>query len=108
MSDLLKQLRIANVTRSKEWANGADIPISFHFIELAGEAGEVCNAGKKMMRHELGMAGGVSDIDNLTEELADVMICVDLIAMRYDIDLEKAIRAKFNKTSEKNGLSVKL
>ena len=39
--------------------------------------------------------------------MADVLICVDLIAMDLDIDLTDAVRNKFNKTSEKFGLETR-
>ena len=101
-------LRRANQKRHVEWAKGADIPLSFRGLELAGEAGEACNELKKLERHRLGMVGGNSGLKQLTEELADVLICVDLIAMDLDIDLESAVRAKFNKTSEKYDLQTQL
>lgn len=105
---MLKKLREANIIRAKEWAPGVHLDLSFKGNELAGEVGEACNIIKKMERQRLGLAGGKVDIEGLTEELADVIICVDLIARSLDIDLEEAIVAKFNKTSDKMGLSTKL
>lgn len=107
-SNLLVQLRLANLTRAKEWNKGKPAPISFAFMELAGEVGEACNAGKKLARQEMGWKGGEKDLTNLIEELADVIICVDLVALRYDIDLTKAVRDKFNKTSKKHGFKTRL
>jgi NTP pyrophosphatase (non-canonical NTP hydrolase) len=77
-------------------------------MELAGEAGEAANAGKKLARHELGMVGGSDDLTNLKEELGDVIICCELIAGHYGIDLWQAVVDKFNKTSEKHGMPVKI
>ncbi len=104
----LQELRDANQKRHVEWAKGADIPLSFRGVELAGEAGEVCNELKKIERTRLGMVGGKVGTQDLQEELADVLVCIDLIAMDLGIDLGEALRAKFNKTSEKYGLATRL
>ena len=104
----LTTLRKANEKRHEEWAKGGDVSLSFRGLELAGEAGEACNELKKLERVRLGLVGGKEDIDGLREELADVLICVDLIAMDLGIDLEKALKAKFNKTSEKYGLATRI
>lgn len=100
---MLEGLRAANKARSKEWG---ETDLSFAGCELAGEVGEACNNIKKRERDRLGMVGGKIDDENLEEELADIIICVDLIAMKLNIDLSRAIALKFNKTSEKNKLSV--
>lgn len=104
----LQELRNANEKRHIEWAQGVEIPLSFRGLELAGEAGEACNELKKLERTRLGMVGGKQDIEDLQEELADVLVCVDLIAMDLGINLGEALRAKFNKTSEKYGLATRL
>ena len=39
-------------------------------------------------------------------ELADVIICADLIAMDEGIDLAQAVKDKFNKTSRKYNLNT--
>lgn len=104
----LERLRKANRERHVEWANGADVPLAFRGLELAGEAGEACNELKKLERTRLGMVGGKNDLQGITEELADVIVCVDLIAMDLGIDLGAAVQAKFNKTSKKYGLSTQL
>ena len=105
---MLDKLRQANIKRDKEWAKGVKISLSFRGVELGGEAGEVCNEVKKLERHRMGIAGGKESIEGLREELADVMICADLIAMQFEIDLGEAIKAKFNKTSEKYGMETRI
>ena len=102
------ELRNANHKRHREWAKDADVPLSFRGLEFAGEAGELCNELKKLERSRLGMAGGRDSLGELTEELADVIVCIDLIAMDLGIDLEEAVREKFNKTSEKYGLVTRI
>lgn len=74
-------LHIANVARQKEWDPGKDISFSFRANELAGEAGEACNIIKKLERERLGIRGSRATLQELSDELADIIICVDLIAM---------------------------
>jgi NTP pyrophosphatase (non-canonical NTP hydrolase) len=102
-----KTLREANIARAKEW-HGADpmarVDLSFRGNELAGEVGEACNIIKKLERERLGFRGSRATVAQLAEELGDVVICADLIAMQLGLDLDAAVEAKFNATSEKLGL----
>ena len=102
------QLRTANLTRCAKWNCGVPCGIEFSACELAGETGEVCNAVKKLSRLRRNMKGGVDTTANIAEELADVVICADLLAMDLGIDLGAAVAAKFNATSEKHGFSERL
>jgi len=106
----LEDIRAANISRAKEWHGDENTPnIEYRFMELAGEVGEACNAQKKRQRAAMGIRGGVEDtLEDVKEELADVLICLDLVAMDLGIDLGDAVRDKFNKTSEKYGLSVRM
>lgn len=111
MSLSLGTLREVSAKRGVEWMgkpndDGSDL--SFCAIELAGETGEALNAIKKYLRAQKGVAGGVLDVHPIAEELADIVICVDRVAESLKIDLSKAIVQKFNKTSDKYGLSTKL
>jgi len=102
-------LRIALKKRGEYFnPNNTPIPVGFRFTEFAGEAGEVCNAGKKLMRHELGIVGGSDDIANLREEIGDAFITLELIAQHYDLDMWQCVVEKFNKTSEKLKFPIKL
>lgn len=101
-------LRAANTNRAFEWNKGPPLPLSFAMMELAGEAGEACNAAKKLARAEFGIAGGSDDVDALSRELADVVICADLAARKAGIDLGAWVARKFNETSDKHGFSTKL
>lgn len=101
-------LREANRARQVEWDKDAVISAAYRGNELAGEVGEACNIIKKLERARLGIAGSRADLADLAHELADVLICVDLIAMHYDIDMEVAVTRKFNATSEKVGLATRL
>lgn len=101
-------LRSANEARQAEWDVGGQISLTFRATELAGEVGEACNVAKKLERERLGIAGSRASLQDLAHELADVVICADLVAMGEGIDLEAAVAAKFNLTSEKVGLSTRL
>ena len=103
----LKDLRDANIRRHEEWAGDTEISLAFRGLELGGEAGEVLNEIKKLERERMGIAGGKTELEGLKEELADVLICADLIAMDLGIDLSDAVEKKFNGTSEKFGLKTR-
>lgn len=98
------QLRDANMARQMEWDPDRKADLSFFGVELAGEVGEACNVIKKLERERIGIRGSRATMEQLAEELADIVICVDLIAMHCGIDMEEAIQKKFNATSEKYAL----
>ena len=100
-------LRAANEVRQQEWDPSDAITMAFRGNELAGEVG-ACNVIKKLERERLGLRGSRASIAMLAEELADVLICADLIAMQAGIDLGAAVRAKFNATSSRYKLATKL
>lgn len=102
-------IREANSVRQKEW-DSADktIDLSYRGNELAGEVGEACNVIKKLERERFGLRGSRATLEQLAEELADVIICADLVALAAGIDLDTAVRKKFNTTSEKIGLKTRM
>lgn len=103
------QLKHANILRQAEWDVGPEkISLSFRGNEIAGELGEACNVIKKLERERLGLKGSTDTVEHLAEELADVIICADLIATAVGINLDEAVVKKFNATSEKIGLSTRL
>jgi len=111
MTDFLSELRAANVERVPDFNTG---PIdnwspAERGNELAGEVGELCNELKKLLRWQKGGKHPGDDYQQrIREELADVIICADLLAAQLEIDIEPAVRFKFNKTSDKIGSGVKL
>lgn len=108
---MLRELREANMVRQREWDPGDDITIEFRGNELGGEVGELQNILKKFARHRMGLKGGLEPnayLNEVAEELADVVICVDLIAMALGVDLATAVRFKFNATSTKYGLKTRI
>lgn len=74
-------LRDANRARQKEWDTGGDITLSYAGNELAGEAGELIEAATDILF-------GGSDVEALKQEIGDVIICCDLIALRCDLELD--------------------
>jgi NTP pyrophosphatase (non-canonical NTP hydrolase) len=102
------KLRHSNIERQNEWDSDNQISLSYRGNELAGETGEACNIIKKIERERLGIKGSRATKEQLAEELADIIICVDLIAMHENIDLEQSVRDKFNATSKKVGLNTRL
>lgn len=101
-------LRDANIARQAEWDTNDRITLTYRGYELAGECGEACNVIKKIERERLGIRGSRATPEQLAEELADIVICADLVAMGEGIDLQAAIARKFNATSEKVGLATRL
>jgi NTP pyrophosphatase (non-canonical NTP hydrolase) len=101
-------LRFANYARQTEWDPAGQITLTYRATELAGETGEACNVIKKLERERLGIRGSRATKEQLAEELADIIICVDLLAMDLGIPLADAIRDKFNATSEKYDLMTRI
>lgn len=103
------ELREANGRRAIEWnPSGVSLGPLFAAVELAGEVGELLNELKKRERHSRGLKGGKDDPQAIAMELADVVICVDLLARELGVDLSEAVVAKFNSTSEKHGFATRL
>lgn len=74
-----RTLRAANNARQSEWdGDGHAMNDDWRMNELMGEAGEVCNILKKLHRERVGVDGSRADRETLADELADVVICLDL------------------------------
>lgn len=107
MASEFEVLRAATIKRQAKWPGAAiSTDASFRGNELAGEVGEACNVIKKLERERLGLAGSRDTVEHLAEELADIVLCVDIVAEKYGINLWPAIKAKFNATSHKVGIEV--
>ena len=76
--------------RQAEWDPSDVITLAFRGNELAGEVGEACNIIKKMERARLGLRGSSVSKEALASELADAIICIDLIGMQMKINLAEA------------------
>lgn len=81
---------------------------------MAGEAGEACNAVKKLKRISEGTNTSKDPqtkreaINAIADELADTIIYLDLLAARLSIDLNTAVRNKFNEVSRRMNSTVTL
>lgn len=106
--DSLTLLRKANADRQKLWDPEKLATPLFRATELGGEAGEALNEVKKLEREKMGFRGSRTTIEKLGDELADIIICADLVAAEYGIDLAEAVKRKFNETSDKVGFDIKL
>lgn len=107
-ADFLSHLRYVNTRRWREWSLGELEDPLYCALELGGEAGEVLNVVKKLVREQRGWAGSRSTKQDLGEELGDVLICLDTLARAYDIDLAEVTARKFNMTSIQRSLSHRL
>jgi NTP pyrophosphatase (non-canonical NTP hydrolase) len=80
---------------------------------VAGEVGEACNIIKKLRRLET-QSGFARDceksdmVNDLAAELADAVIYIDLLAARAHINLGRAVRQKFNETSDRIQSPIRL
>lgn len=106
------QVRVVNRARSHRWHGDKQWSIADWAVAFAGEAGEVCNAVKKLRRVEDALANISADpkraitsrqqaIKAIGEELADTFMYMDLLAQSMGIDLEEEIKRKFNAVSER-------
>lgn len=106
--DFLQQLRRVNGERWKAWAQSDEPDPLYMSNEFGGEAGEVQNVVKKLVREERGWKGSRATVAQLGDEIADCMICLDSLARAYGLHLPEIISAKFNATSEANGFPHRL
>ena len=72
-------------------------------MATTGELGELCNFLKKVSRGSLSMKDAKEDIK---KELADTMIYLDMLASELGVDLDEAVREKFNEVSKKHNVKV--
>lgn len=109
-------LREKNVQRIPEFRNkkgeivhtkpdGSDWLLSQWSNALGGEFGECANFIKKYERGDFTLDEGREDI---AKELADIAICLDLLAFRAGVDLGQAVVDKFNEVSDRVGSQIKL
>lgn len=102
-------IHAANAARQVLWnGEGQTNGPLYSAVELAGEVGEVCNVVKKLEREARGKVGSRSSVAKLEEEIGDVLICLDLLASEYGLDIMVAAARKFNKTSEELSFPIRM
>lgn len=106
--DFLQQLRRVNGERWKAWAQSDEPDPLYMSNEFGGEAGEVQNVVKKLVREQRGWKGSRATVAQLGDEIADCIICLDSLARAYGLHLPEIISAKFNATSMANGFEHQL
>lgn len=111
MNEFLYELRAANLDRLESFGHGGIVDgwnVAEWGCAIAGETGELCNILKKVIRQ----APNDPPIEELVveaeEEIADVLIYLDLLAAKLGIDLVEVTARKFNAVSHRYGVSVML
>lgn len=111
----LLHVRQTNVARSKAWHQEAEAwTVADWAMAMAGEAGEVCNAVKKLRRLQSGIKArkGPKTIAEakreIAKEIADTLFYLDLLANHLKISLPKALVDKFNEISKREGFRHRL
>lgn len=102
----LRQLKLKNEERQREWDACDKVDDFYRLVEFVGEVGELCNNIKKTKREEIGLIGSRCTREELESEFGDVMITFALLANEFNIDIEEVTKTKFNETSEKLGLQT--
>lgn len=112
----LQELIIANRERAKRWHAPEGLK-GWNALEwagaMAGEAGEACNAAKKLRRIEQNIANINESARSLQTEIdaqivvgkecADTILYALLLMERVNVDAEEMLREVFNKKSEEYG-----
>lgn len=107
----IRALQSISMQRAATWHEAAlrDWSVAEWTNALAGEAGEACNIAKKILRHDLGMIGNVSNptkdtraelVDKLGCELADTVLYAVITAGHIGLDLQDYIVKVFNEKSD--------
>lgn len=91
--------------RAHSKPDGSDWSNAQWLQALVGEVGELANLMKKIDRRDFEQRRVQYDLES---ELADIMIYLDLLAMRLGVDLDSAVIAKFNAVSNRVCVGVRL
>ena len=103
----LEGLKSANKQRCKEYGHEIkDWTPTDWGCALAGEVGELCNVLKKLHRGDYNTEEMEKFKENAGDEIADVLIYLDLLSQRLEINLSEEMVRKFNKDSKKRGLKT--
>lgn len=110
----LRTLQAIDAARAAEWHKPhADKPwtLGDWGNAMGGECGEAQNVIKKIRRIEVGLKptdDWYELHEKLGEELADTLLYLLLVAEQANLDMEDAVKKKFNSVSEQEGFSQRL
>ena len=79
--------------------------LNYPILGLAGEAGEICNKYKKVLRDSGGEIT-ITDVDQMAKELGDVLWYVAQIATELGTDLETVARVNIMKLGDRKDRGV--
>jgi len=107
-----------NLERALLWHQGGleEWTISDWAVAMAGEAGEVCDAIKKLRRVECAVASNNTKqpvnreaaVKAAAQELGDTFLYLDLLAQRLGLSIEDCIRDTFNRISVREKMPQRL
>jgi NTP pyrophosphatase (non-canonical NTP hydrolase) len=95
------QFQERNKRRCREGFDKDLHTVEFFAIAIAGEAGELCNKIKKVMRGDVTMDEQRQEI---LKEVADVITYCDLLMSKLGAETDVELMRKFNEVSERRGL----
>lgn len=116
-----RELALINLQRAQRWHKRGGIA-EWNAAEwsnaMAGEAGEACNATKKLRRIECAMQQADGDtpapktidqaVQKILKEVGDTVIYADLLCQRVGGTMEDAVRLAFNSVSDREGFPEKI
>lgn len=105
----LTALRNANLVRDVEWNSAAErISIAWRANEFAGELGELANLVKKIARVRMKLKHAPVDenalLSQAADELADVLICLDLLAMDLGLNTRDILLKSLDSRKAPHGI----
>lgn len=101
----LPEFRNAKGAPAHTESDGSDWTPAQWLQAVVGELGEYANLRKKYERGDLSWEKAQP---LLADELADVVIYLDLLAFQLNINLGKAVIDKWNRTSQRVGSNIRL
>jgi NTP pyrophosphatase (non-canonical NTP hydrolase) len=115
-TDAFAHVSRINLERCQHWHPGGlnEWSPADWAVAMAGEAGEICNAVKKLRRIETGarQTAGPQNREEavaaIAQEIGDTFLYLDLLAQRLGINLASAIAQTFNRVSEREDFPERL
>lgn len=113
----LSDITETNLARCERWHPGFPQDDTWNLADwsnaMCGEAGELANVVKKIRRKQTGFVGVLDgDMQDLlqkaADEVADVYLYLNLVAVKLGVDFQRAIVKKFNEVSELQGFPERL